>query len=111
MNEAYEKGSPLLRPMYIHFSDDPISFDNPFQFTLGRELIVAPVSEPDVSEISVYLPKGEWTLVWNQSKFSSNGTYFTVTSPIGFPPVFFPVGSEIGKEFTENLIRYNVIKL
>jgi alpha-glucosidase (family GH31 glycosyl hydrolase) len=37
---------------------------HPHQYLLGDALLVAPVVEPGVEHIDIYVPEGEWTDLW-----------------------------------------------
>jgi 1,3-alpha-isomaltosidase len=52
-------GRPLMRPLLFDH-DDPQVWDWPFQYHLGDDLLVAPVTEPGVGTWPVFLPAGEW---------------------------------------------------
>ena len=53
-------GSPLMRPLYFDSPLDPEVWNHPLQWTLGNDLLVAPVVAPGVDHWSVYVPEGEW---------------------------------------------------
>jgi alpha-D-xyloside xylohydrolase len=57
--EAHEKGIPALRAMFLEFPNDPSCAYLDRQYMLGEDLLVAPVFSED-SEVTYYLPKGEW---------------------------------------------------
>ena len=46
-----------MRPMFLDFeSDFPDAYINEYQYMFGDDLLVAPVTEPGVTEWKVYLP-------------------------------------------------------
>lgn len=51
---------PLMRPLYFDFPHDEEVWRHPLQWTLGSDLLVAPVVEPAQKTWSVYVPEGEW---------------------------------------------------
>lgn len=57
--EYYEKGSPIIRPMWWTQNDDD-AFLIEDQFFVGNNIIVAPIVEEGKTERDVYLPHGWW---------------------------------------------------
>ena len=58
--EAYEHGTPMMRPMMLEFPDDPACDTLDRQYMMGESLLVAPVFHAD-SHVDYYLPDGQWT--------------------------------------------------
>ncbi len=59
--EAHEKGTPLMRPMYFEFPEDPGCRNLDLQYMLGDCLLAAPIFN-DRSTAQFYLPDGHtWT--------------------------------------------------
>jgi 1,3-alpha-isomaltosidase len=61
---AAETAVPLMRPLAFDEPSDNASWAASLQYRLGRDLVVAPVTEPDARTWSVYLPAGEWVDLW-----------------------------------------------
>ncbi|MDQ0256639.1 alpha-glucosidase [Evansella vedderi] len=100
MEEAATTGAPVVRPMFFHYFDDPETYKiNYEQFMLGPYMIVAPVLDEGVEEVSVYLPEGEWIHHWSGETISvdSMGEYVEVYAPIGEPGVFYRQGAEVAR--------------
>ncbi len=66
--EAAQRGSPVMRPLFYHFPDDPETYSLHDQFLLGPFLLAAPVYQPGRRHRAVYLPKGEWFDWWSGEK-------------------------------------------
>lgn len=64
MEFSIQKGAPLMRGLFFDFAGDERIWDFPHQYLLGSDLLVAPITAPDVTSWPVYLPKGEWVDVW-----------------------------------------------
>jgi alpha-D-xyloside xylohydrolase len=62
--QAHEKGSPMLRAMFLEFPDDPACDYLDLQYMFGDSLLVAPVFTHDGS-INYYVPAGLWTSLVN----------------------------------------------
>lgn len=58
--EATETGTPVMRPMYMEFPEDPACDTLDRQYMMGESLLVAPVFHAD-SHVDYYLPDGLWT--------------------------------------------------
>ncbi|MGP3915710.1 glycoside hydrolase family 31 protein [Nonomuraea sp. 10N515B] len=84
--QAVGGGAPLMRGLFFDHPHDPDVWRFPLQYKLGDALLVAPVTEPDVSEISVYLPEGEWIDVWT-GRALSGGREVRLPAPLDRPPV------------------------
>ena len=58
--EAHAAGTPVMRPMFLEFPDDPGCAQLDRQYMLGPDLLVAPVFSAG-GDVSFYLPAGIWT--------------------------------------------------
>ncbi|MCM2677223.1 alpha-xylosidase [Alkalicoccobacillus plakortidis] len=67
--EATNTGVPMLRPMVLEFPEDETCHYLDRQYTLGSELLVAPIFN-DQGTVRYYLPKGEWTNLLTNKKIS-----------------------------------------
>jgi alpha 1,3-glucosidase len=94
---AYEHLTPILRPLFIEYPKDPITFANDDTFLLGSDILVHPVTSQGATHVDVYLP-GEATNVWYD--FTSHhryhaGNIITVETPLSYIPIFLRGGSII----------------
>ncbi|TXC82199.1 alpha-glucosidase [Metabacillus litoralis] len=90
--ENAKSGTPVQRPLFLHYEQDPNVYDIQYQYLYGKDVLVAPVHEEHQNTWEVYLPKDEWIHLWSGEEYSG-GTYI-VNAPIGEPPVFFRKNSE-----------------
>lgn len=58
--EALDSGFPLIRPLWMLESSDPACHEVADEFSVGEDLIVAPVLYSGVRHREVYLPAGVW---------------------------------------------------
>ena len=65
--EATQSGLPLVRPLVLDYQDDPNTFARDLEYLLGRDLLVAPILNPE-GRVDLYLPEGEWTDWWTGKK-------------------------------------------
>ena len=88
MEEAHEKGTPVMRPLFYDFPEDKACWENETQYMFGPEILVAPVMEKGQEEREVYLPAGaEWKNVWTGECFKGGQTV-TAAAPIEQIPLF-----------------------
>ncbi|KAK5109930.1 hypothetical protein LTR62_006419 [Meristemomyces frigidus] len=95
--ECATKGWPLLRSPVMYHVNDPRTRNISYQsFYLGPGLYVAPVLDPGVEELSVYLPGSAGTTfkhVWTEEVYYG-GRDVVVATPLGQPAVFLVNGTE-----------------
>ena len=116
-NESAVLGWPLLRPPVMYHVDDmrarQISYES---FYLGASLYVAPVLDPETSEVQVYFPgsanDSKYTHVWTGDEYVG-GQEATVAAPYGKPAVFIVEGKEVPElqSFFDFVRRENGTKL
>ncbi len=95
MQEAHEKGTPVMRPMFYDFSDDPICWEVETQYLFGPDILVVPITDAGCRTIEVYLPAGaSWTNAWSGEKFQG-GQWITADAPIEQIPLFARDGFDI----------------
>ena len=47
---------PVMRPLFLQYPDDPIAYDQAYEYMFGDDLLVAPVLQPGVDHWTAYLP-------------------------------------------------------
>ncbi|KAM7348782.1 myogenesis-regulating glycosidase isoform 1-T1 [Cochliomyia hominivorax] len=60
LSESMNEGLPLVRPLWMLDPHDPACLSIYDEFSVGEEMIVAPILEEDSEEREVYLPQGVW---------------------------------------------------
>lgn len=94
--EASISGSPIMRPLVFEFQNDENTFDESFEFTLGRDILIANVIEEGANSIEVYLPAGStWYDYNNNFKEYEGGQTITVSVDISTIPMFIRSGAVI----------------
>lgn len=94
--ENSQKGIPVMRPLFLHYEEDPKAWQIKDQFLLGPDLLVAPVLESAANERKLHLPSGTWRHLWTGETFVTSdpqGLDCTVRAFLGEPPVFYHPGS------------------
>ncbi len=72
--EASRTGAPVVRPLVWEFPHDPQVVRRADSFMVGPAVLVAPVTEPGVSERAVYLPAGVWYDFWSGERIDARPT-------------------------------------
>jgi alpha-D-xyloside xylohydrolase len=57
--DCTERGLPMVRALFVEYSDDPGSWLVDDEYLFGSDMLVAPLFE-DVTSRNVYLPPGQW---------------------------------------------------
>jgi alpha-glucosidase (family GH31 glycosyl hydrolase) len=112
VQEASERGLPVVRHPYVHYPDDPEVLNLRYQFMVGTEFMVAPVLDPGTDTVELYLPAGRWVHLWTGNGYRSpdRGVYETVPAPIGMPAIFFKEDSAEGLGFRDELRRGGLLR-
>ncbi len=95
-----QKGSTLMRPLVMDFSEDPLAVSQAYQYMFGKSILVAPVTAPNTNTWDVYLPKSTaWYDFWTDKKYMG-GQSVKAPAPTDKIPLFVKAGAIIpfGKE-------------
>ena len=84
---AISSGRPLMAGLFFDYSDDGQIWNAPYQYMLGRYLLIAPVMEEATTRMKVYLPKGQWIDFWDGTH-SDGGQWIEICTPLERLPVF-----------------------
>jgi len=88
MDVASATGRPIMRALFVEFPDDDRAWDAAEEFMFGPDILVSPVTAPDQTYRSVYLPEGtRWRNVWTGG-LDDGGKTVVVDTPIDRIPVF-----------------------
>lgn len=90
--ESWQTGAPIMRPLALAYQNDPRAVDLDDQFTMGSDLLVAPVLEPGAAGRTVYLPAGAWYDFWTSEK-RTGGCEVWVNAPLERIPLFVKAGT------------------
>lgn len=89
---TYQRGEPLIQPLFIYFPDDERVYGMGNQYMFGESLLVAPVTKDGAREWPVYLPAGKW-YDFHTGKVCQGGEEITAASPLDYIPVFARAGA------------------
>jgi alpha-glucosidase (family GH31 glycosyl hydrolase) len=84
---SVDRRTPLMKGLFFAEPDDARAWDFPYQYLLGRSLLVAPVVEPGAEKWDVYLPEGEWVDVWGEERLRGSRVVSRAV-PLEVIPVF-----------------------
>ena len=87
MAEAHENGDPVMRPLFYEFPNDQRAWNTPYEYMFGDDLLVAPVLEPGVRELNVYLPEGANWVDERDGKEYAGGKEYVIAAPLSSIPV------------------------
>jgi alpha-glucosidase len=87
-------GLPVMRPLVLHYENDPETHNLNDEFLVGESLLVAPVLEQGATKKMVYLPEGNWFDYWTGEKISGK-QYILRDAPLDVCPIYIKEGSLI----------------
>ena len=82
-----ETSRPLMRALCFDWPHDPAIWGFPYEYLLGDDLLVAPVTEPGTTSLEVYLPAGRWIDARTGAAFTGP-RLLRCDVPLGSIPVF-----------------------
>jgi alpha-glucosidase/alpha-D-xyloside xylohydrolase len=65
VRECATTGMPVMRALWLHYPDDPVSVARSDEYLWGHDILVAPVVEKGAISRSLYLPRGNWYDFWS----------------------------------------------
>jgi alpha-glucosidase/alpha-D-xyloside xylohydrolase len=68
VEETCRTGLPVMRALWLHYSDDPAAAGRGDQYLWGRDVLVSPVVDKGASVRRLYLPKGTWWDFWTEQR-------------------------------------------
>ncbi len=107
LSEEYQNtGIAPLRPLVLHYPEDPLTHNMQYQYLLGKDLLVSPVLKRKKKAWKVYIPQGEWLHLWSDDSYSQG--FHKIQAPWGFPPVFYQKGSVFEEVFEAIQEKYGL---
>ena len=87
IKEASETGVPVIRHPWLVCPNDPNCLETNYEFFVGDDLLMLPVTERGQTTVRGYLPEGKWEHFITKQVLEG-GNWHEVTAPIGTPAVF-----------------------
>lgn len=97
-------GTPVQRPLFMHYEQDAPSYTQQFEYLLGEQLLVAPVWQQNQDTHEVYLPSDGWIHLWTGKEYGHGAV--TVPAALGDTPVFYKKGAPHAALFEEIRAKY-----
>ncbi|MHA2016251.1 MAG: TIM-barrel domain-containing protein [Candidatus Thorarchaeota archaeon] len=91
---ASQTGCPMMRPLVMEFQDDSDTYSLDTEFMLGPYILVAPILEEGATQREVYLPRGVWFSLWDDTR-TEGPARIDVEASLERIPVFVRGGSVI----------------
>lgn len=92
--ENHLYGTPIMRPLFWHYPDDERAYATVDEYLFGENMLVAPVTEPNVTYRKVYLPAGVW-YDYDYGYRYEGGREYDIYAPQNRIPVFIKEGGII----------------
>ena len=88
IKEASETGVPVIRHPWLVCPNDTNCLKTEYQFFVGDDMLVLPVTERGQTNVSGYFPEGKWEHYFTK-EVVEGGEWNRVEAPIGTPAVFW----------------------
>lgn len=90
--QASQRGTPVLRPLFYHYPDDPMTYQLHDQALLGPFVLLAPIYQPGREHRYVYLPAGEWYDWWSDERIQGPA-HILSHAPLERMPLYLRAGA------------------
>ena len=108
VRECCQTGLPIMRALWLHYSDDPTAVTRGDQYLWGRDILVAPVTEKGAASRKLYLPRGAWYDFWTEEKITG-GREIERAVDLATMPLYVRAGAIIPlgpiKQFTNEKVE------
>lgn len=92
--EESQTGMPIIRPLVMHYQNDPEVYECNDEYLVGDRILVAPVTDQGAHVRPVYLPEGTWVDYWTKERIEG-GKYILRDAPLDICPIYIKAGSII----------------
>ncbi len=90
--QGLESGLPVMRPLVLHYEDDPEVYNLNSEFLVGENVLAAPVLEQGATRRMVYLPEGTWYDYWTGEAVEGK-LWFVKEAKLEECPIYVKAGS------------------
>lgn len=88
MQEAHEKGTPVIRTLFYMYPEDKRCWEIEDEYFYGPDLLVAPILQAGQRARSVYLPAGTGWIEEATGQCYEGGQSIEAQAPLDVIPVF-----------------------
>jgi len=92
VRECTTTGMPVMRALWLHYSDDPVAIAREDEYLWGKDVLVAPVVEKGAASRQIYLPRGFWYDFWTGERIEG-GREITREVDLETMPLYVRAGS------------------
>ena len=78
-HKASVDGSPVVNPLWFKYPTDPATFGIDLQFLFGDSVLVSPVTEENITTVTIYLPKDKFYEFATFAPVEGTGQNITLT--------------------------------
>lgn len=86
-------GTPMLKPLSMYDQTDHETYFRMEEFICGDQLLICPISKPNVDGRWLYIPKGDWYNFWTDEAIVCQKEEIWVEAQLEFIPLFVKAGS------------------
>jgi alpha-glucosidase len=79
--ESARTGLPMMRPLFLEYPNDKMTYGNDQQFLFGRDLLIAADLSETVDDYEFALPGGGWYDYWTGKRVQGRKVESTITTP------------------------------
>ncbi len=101
MDAASQAGVPVMRPMFFDYPEDEVCYTLGEQYMFGDDILFAPITQRGQTEKRVYLPKGEWIFVRDNTEYKG-GAWYEIKAELHEFIAFAKKGSDVIKCFSKS---------
>jgi alpha-D-xyloside xylohydrolase len=94
---AQDTGLPIIRPLVLHWPDDPDVWAVQHTYLFGEAFLVAPMVTNEQTERTVYLPEGTWLDFWSHERIEGGDFHDWTNADQTRLPLFVREGAIVPK--------------
>jgi sulfoquinovosidase len=92
--QAHQHGLPILRPLFVNYPGETVTYTLEDEYLIGYDLLVAPILQPGQTRRQLYLPDDPWRDYWTGQGYRGPG-WVSVPAPLHQVLLFIRDGAVI----------------